>query len=123
MLKRIILTTAWLIGGCSHQRIAEFGIISPEITNITTKQLEKAKITTNVSGTDTAKIYLIFPTGTPTIENAVQKALQQHDADILTEVKVTQIQKWYILYGYNSIEVRGNAIQLAPMIEGTFNND
>lgn len=123
MLKKIILTALLLINGCSQQRIAEFGIISPEITDITIKQLEKARITTNVSATDTKKIYFIFSTGTPTIENAVQKVLLQHDADILTDAKITQIQKWYLIYGYNSIEVKGNAIQLAPMIEGTFSND
>lgn len=120
MLKKTIITSFLLLSACSQHRFAEFGIISPEITNLTTAQLEKAKIKTGVVGSDSRKVYFLFPDGYPSLENAVQNALIKHDADILVNAKAEYSGQWFFFFGSNTITVTGDAVSLAPMIEGDF---
>lgn len=117
------MTSFLLLSACSQYRFAEFGIVSPEITNLTPPQLEKAKLKTGITDSDSRPVYFIFPDGYPSLENAVQNALMKHDADILVNVKAEYVSRWYFLFGSNTITVTGDAVSLAPMIEGDFFND
>lgn len=119
MFKKLSLLFLLFLGSCSY-RFAEFGVLSPEVSNLTPQQLSRAQIKKRVTGQDSRNIYFIFPAGQPTLDTAVRNALEKNEADILINVKADYKTQWYIFYGHNTIEVSGDAIKLAPMIEGNF---
>ena len=108
-----------LLSGCtSTQRIAELGVISPEITAVEAHQLQKTTVTKGVSGSDSTGVFLFFPQGYPNLEYAVRRALDSAEADILVNAKAEYKSSWYLLGGENTITVKGDAVKLAPMFGG-----
>lgn len=122
MLKKFILISVLLLGACTH-RFAEFGVLSPEVSEVTPQQLTNARLIRKVRGSDSRPIAFIVPLGQPSLETAVNRILVNNEADILVNVKVTAKTEWWFFYGTNTLEVSGDAVKLAPMIEGDFFNE
>ena len=114
---------ALLSGACtSSYRLAELGVISPDITGIDPVQLQKAKIIQDVTGTDTSPVFFIFPQGYPNLEYAARRALQSSEADILVNVQAEYKSSWYLFGGQNSITVTADAVRLAPLFSAPEEN-
>ena len=122
MLKKFILISVLLLGSCTH-RVAEFGVLSPEVSEVTPQQLTNARLIRKVHSSDSRPIAFIIPLGQPSLETAVNRILVNNEADILVNVKVTAKTEWWFFYGTNTLEVSGDAVKLAPMIEGDFFNE
>ncbi|OIO61749.1 MAG: hypothetical protein AUJ47_09000 [Candidatus Marinimicrobia bacterium CG1_02_48_14] len=63
----------------------------------------------NVSGKSTKPIVLIIPTGTPSIEDAIDAALEANGGDLLQNVVI--YYKWFYIpyiYGENTFDVKGD---------------
>jgi hypothetical protein len=65
-----------------------------------------------VRATDLDHIIFFIPTGTPTLQSAVDNALKENDADIMLNVK-TYRKMWWIpyIYGQNRYVVEGDAVR------------
>lgn len=116
MLKRLVTLSLFFLSACtSSHKVAEFGVISPEITNIEPQQLQKAQIIKGVKASDSTGVVFIFPSGYPNLEYAVRRALEKTEADILVNVEVNYESAWFIIGGRNTISITADAVKLAPM--------
>lgn len=116
MLKKLVTISLFLLSACTTSyKVAEFGIISPEITNIEPQQLQKAQIIKGVKASDSTGIAFIFPSGYPNLEFAVRRALEKVEADILVNVEVNYESTWLLIGGRNTISITADAVKLAPM--------
>lgn len=116
MLKRLVTLSLFFLSACtSSYRMADLGIISPEINAIEPEQLKAAEIIHDVKGQDSTSVFLIFPQGYPNLEYAIRRALENSQADILVNVKVDYISSWYLFRGENRIELTADAVRLAPL--------
>lgn len=116
MLKKLVTISLFLLSACTTSyKVAEFGIISPEITNIEPQQLQKAQIIKGVKAADSTGIVFIFPSGYPNLEFAVRRALEKAEADILVNVEVNYESTWLLIGGRNTISITADAVKLAPM--------
>ena len=104
MKNKFLLLFLLMLFGCST-RIGDFSVIS-------TKNIEMdgeyELIGRDVKGTDMKPIILYFPTGTPTIEGAIDDALESVDGDIMTDVIITSNVWWLYLYGEQRYVVVGD---------------
>ena len=55
---------------------------------------------------------LFVPLGQPSFDLAVHDALQKGRGQILTDALVTDTTRWFVLFGWNRIEVSGNVVDL-----------
>lgn len=101
-----------LLTGCATQNIADLSIIVPENVTLTPYNLQQATVAKKVKGKDETGIFLIFPLGAPTLQNAVNDTLKNGHGDVLTNAKITSKTRWFVLYGYNSIEVNADVVKL-----------
>ena len=116
MLKRLVTISLFFLSACTtSHKVAEFGIISPEITNIEPQQLQKAQIIKGVKASDSTGVVFIFPSGYPNLEFAVRRALEKTEADILVNVEVNYESSWLLIGGRNTISITADAVKLAPM--------
>ena len=107
MKKTILYIMASLfIFGCS-QRLGDFSIMSTKNVDIGANYV---KVEKNVQGKDMKPIYVVFPTGYPSIESAIDDALKKvNDSVIMTDVVLTY-RYFYIPYVYGEyvFEVEGD---------------
>lgn len=79
----------------------------------TNKELSSGTVIKNIRSYDRQHVVLFIPVGKITLQEAVDNALKQNDADILINVK-TYVKTWYIpyIYGQSKYIVEGDAIKL-----------
>jgi hypothetical protein len=112
MRTRIILIAAAFIivlaGGC-YSRMADVTAISTKNVMVPGERLGE------VEGVVKTRIYCIFPDRRPDIKEAIDKALEAKNADMLVDAKF-YVKSWYIpfIYGQVWIKVKGTAVRLAP---------
>lgn len=111
-MKRILAVFAiLLLCGCSTST-GRLSVIVPQGVQISSFGLNKSSVKPRVTGTDTMPILLFLPLGQPQFDKAVQNALLKGHGQLLTDVTVTDSTYWFILFGWNRIEVTGNVIDL-----------
>ena len=96
---------------CCSQRVGDLTIVSPNNVNLKKINLDKLPQKKNVTGEDIQSIFFIFPTGQPTLEEAVSDALRKGDGDIMTDVSIYSNWWWALLYGQQVIQVKGNVVK------------
>ena len=93
-----------LFTGCST-RVADFTIIS-------TKNIDMdgnyELVESNVKGKDVTPIIVYIPIGSPSIENAIDDALNSVDGDIMTDVTVRSNIWWFVYFGTYTYVVVGD---------------
>ncbi len=97
-------------GGCT-QRLGDFTVLSSkniDMTNFNTEGAEKSK---PVMGED-RRVIVILPGSAPNLKEAVDRALENGNAQVLTNA-VVYYTAWYVPYvcGEMKFEVKGNAVQ------------
>ena len=100
-----------MTGGCSTSS-GRLSIIVPAGVTINEFGLEHSTVKHNITGSDTAPILLFVPLGQPSFDLAVHDALQKGRGQILTDALVTDTTRWFVLFGWNRIEVSGNVVDL-----------
>mgnify|MGYP001250158524 CR=1 FL=1 len=104
MKKNAIILFLLMLIGCSA-RIGDFSVISTKNIDM---DGEYELVGRDVKGTDMRPIILYIPTGTPTIENAIDDALESVGGDIMTDVIITSNVWWLYLYGEQKYIVVGD---------------
>ena len=112
---RVVLSSLPLLllcvaGGCTT-RLGDFTVLSTkniDLTNFSTEGAEKAP---PVVGVD-SKIIVILPGAPPNVKEAVDRALEGNNAQMLTNA-VIYYRYWYVPYicGEWAFEVKGNAVR------------
>ena len=109
----ILLTVAafLLTSGCVV-RHGDFSVLSNKLIRTSDFELSKADRKKNAVGKDTAHIIIFIPTGTPTLEQAIDNALRNGEGDVMTDAVVTY-SGWYIpyIYGQFSWKVEGDVVK------------
>jgi len=102
----LIALTGILLTGCSTR----YGTLTMATTkNIQMDNVRLELVKENVSGKSTKPIVLIIPTGTPSIEDAIDAALEANGGDLLQNVVI--YYKWFYIpyiYGENTFDVKGD---------------
>lgn len=111
MKKLCLLLGLFLLTGCVS-RTSEFGIIAPENTRVSAQELQNARIVKNVKASSDSFIFIIIPFGHPNLEDVVEKAMAQGKGQLLTNVKVEHAIKWFVLFGFNELNLTADVIQL-----------
>jgi hypothetical protein len=103
----LALTLLVLVAGCSV-RHGDFTVITNR--NVGEFDMTKAEKVGSIEGISKKPIIIIFPTGTPHLEDAVDDALMKSDADYLTDA-VVHYSWFYIpyIYGEYKWKVEGTA--------------
>ena len=105
-LAPLIMALASLsLSGCVT-RIMDFTVISSKNVDIPGTRGEK------VEGEDMKSIVIVFPTGQPNIKEAVDRALEKGNGDVLLD-GVIYAKSWYIpyVYGQTGFVVDGTAMR------------
>lgn len=90
---------------------SDFTAISSKNVNISNMKLERAKSKGRTSGEDCQHVIIIIPTGgPPTIDEAIDRALESRGASLLTDA-VVNFHYFYIpyIYGQTCWKVEGDA--------------
>lgn len=111
MKKILSILTIFLVSACT-QNHGDFTVLSNKIVNLKEFDIEKSQKVKSAHGQDMEHIILLFPTGNPTLSEALNDALSKNDADVMTDVNV---QTWFFwipyIYGNIGWEVTGDAIK------------
>ncbi|MCD6465418.1 hypothetical protein J7L27_03515 [Candidatus Bathyarchaeota archaeon] len=93
------------IANCSW-RIADLTVASTKNVEM---GAEYVRVATGVRGSDIKSIIIFIPTGHPNLEEAVDRALEKADGELMTNVVLYQ-KWWWIPYIYGQIkyEVKGD---------------
>ena len=98
-----------VLSGCATR--SDFTAISSKNVNLSDVRIDRDKMKGRVSGEDCQHIIILFPTsGPPTLDEALDRALEARRANILLDAVVTW-NSFYIpyIYGKTCWEVEGNA--------------
>ena len=108
ILKKSILLSSLTLGiglaGCS-QRIGDFTVISTKNTEIGASYVRSTLDDKKSVGIDSKPIIVIIPMGTPSIKDAVDRALENSGSQVLTDV-VVYYDYFYIPYVYGEFKYR-----------------
>ncbi len=100
-----------LLSACSVNH-GNFTVLSNKIVSTQNFDIGNSPRIKNVSGQDSAHMIIIFPTGTPKLEAALNNAFQKTDTDVMTDVTVKSWYWWIpYIYGNFGWEVTGDAIK------------
>jgi hypothetical protein len=105
-----VLAAAWSLGGCLI-RHGDFTVLSSKMIRTSEFELSKADRARGIKGTDIAHIILFIPTGTPTLEDAINDALDQGGGDVMTDAVVHSWSWWALLYGQSGWTVEGDVVR------------
>ena len=103
---------AVVLTGCVT-RHGDFSVASNKLLRLSEFELDKAERARNVMGKDVQRIVFLFPIGgMPTIEGAMDNALEKGNGDVMTDV-VIKSWSWYIpyVYGESGWSVQGDVIK------------
>jgi hypothetical protein len=108
MLAMVILLTS----GCVI-RHGDFSVLSNKMLRLSEFDLAKGDRVKGVVGKDVQHIIIFIPTGgQPTLEGAIDDALDKGDGDVMTDA-VVESWGWYIPYVYGQVgwSVSGDSVK------------
>ena len=110
-MKFLSVVSLMLLSACTVNH-GDFTVLSNKIVSTQDFDLFSSQRIRNVEGEDMAHMIIIFPTGTPRLEAALNDAFEKTDTDVMTDVTV-QSWFWWIPYIYGNIgwEVTGDAVK------------
>jgi hypothetical protein len=94
-------------------RHGDFTVISNKMLRLSEFQLGKEERVQGIEGKDIQHIIIFIPVGSPpTLEGAIDDALEKGDGDVMTDAVITS-WNWYIpyLYGQSGWSVRGDVVK------------
>ena len=104
----IILGAALALAGCTTQ-LGKFSVYSPDSVDVTRGEYRVDK-SQKVSGVDPASIYVVYPTNTPSYDQAVRNAMANRKGCVgLADVTLTRKTFW-LLFGYCDFHAEGYPI-------------
>ncbi len=100
-----------LLSACTVNH-GDFTVLSNKIVSTQNFDIEKSQRIRNVEGVDMAHMIILFPTGAPKVEEALNNAFQKTDTDVMTDVTIKS-WFWWIPYIYGNMgwKVTGDAIK------------
>ncbi len=111
-MKVIILALTIMLSACNTVTHGTFSVMSNKIVNVKNFDIEKSKKIKHVKGENMEHIIIFFPTGTPSITNALNDAFEKTDTDVMTDVT---LKSWFVyipyIYGNAGWEVTGDAVK------------
>jgi hypothetical protein len=108
-----VLIGGMLAGAGCTIRHGDFTVLSNKVMRLSEFELDKADRVKNVTGEEVQHIIVIIPTsGPPTVEGALDDALQKGSGDVMTDAVVKQ-WGWYIpyIYGQAGWSVTGDVVK------------
>lgn len=99
------------VAGCVTDH-GHFTVLSNKLMRTTNFRLDQDR-RKDVVGEDVAHIIILIPTkARPTLEEAIDDAMQKGQGDVMTDVRV-KTWAWYIpyVYGQTGWEVRGDVVK------------
>lgn len=111
-MKKFMFVLLLFAVGCSSQ-YGQLTVASTKSIDIQNKKLQKVK--SDVTGTHSYPIIVLFPMGQPTIQGAIDDALKQGDGDLMMNATIV-LKQWYIpyIYGETKFEVKGDIYKIVP---------
>ena len=99
----LVLSTA----SCITQRFGDLTVMSTKNVNIGE---EYVRVAQNVEGKDaiTSMVFIYSTALVPNLEEAVDRALESADGDLLTNVVIYFERKWFVLWGEDAFIVKGD---------------
>ena len=97
------------LSGCT-QRIADFTVMSTK--NIEMSRLAEMRVGERLEGVDSKPIILLFPTGNPTIEEAIDNAIEQQPGGVALVNGTVSLSSFYLppLFGEIKYMVEGDVL-------------
>jgi hypothetical protein len=90
----------------------DFTVLSNKIVDTQHFNLGRNIRKRKVQGKDTAHTIIIFPTKIPKISEALNNALAESDADLMTDVNISHSYWWIpYIYGQEAWIVSGDAVK------------
>lgn len=110
-MKFLSVVSLMLLSACTVNH-GDFTVLSNKIVSTQDFDMGTSQRIRNVEGEDMAHMIIIFPTGTPRLEAALNDAFEKTDTDVMTDVTV-QNWFWWIPYIYGNMgwEVTGDAVK------------
>ncbi len=106
----IILIMGFFLSGCTI-RHGDFTVASNKVMRLSDFDLDKAERTKGVEGEDIKHIIFGFPTGVPTIDAAVDDALEKGNGDVMTDAVLEYTYWTMILYGQVGFNIKGDVVK------------
>ncbi|MHC5066039.1 MAG: hypothetical protein ACYTG5_18920 [Planctomycetota bacterium] len=96
------------LSGCTI-RIADLNAVSTRNVNLDRVDLDQlpGKV---VEGASSRWVFLFIPLGNPTLQEAVDDALDKGGGDLVTDA-VVETGSWWFLFGQQEITVRGTVVK------------
>lgn len=108
----ILCSLLFCATGCSHSQ-GHFTLASSKIFRISEFDIEKADRVKGIEGQDVMHMIIFFPIGgPPTIEDAMNDAMEKGGGDVMTDLEIVQ-WGWYIpyIYGQFGWSVKGDVVK------------
>jgi hypothetical protein len=108
----ILIITFSICSGCVV-RHGDFSVISNKLVRVSDFEIGKADRVKGVEGKETQHIIIFFPTsGPPTLEGALDDALEKGGGDVMTDA-VVSTYSFYIpyIYGQAAWVVKGDVVK------------
>lgn len=101
-----------------------YGMLTIATTkNVNINMQEFEKIAEGVTGESKKPIIIVIPTGTPSIEDAIEDALRKSKGEIMQNVVI--YYKWFYIpyiYGEYKFEVRGDVFRIKQKSSSSLND-
>jgi len=106
-----VLALSVLVAGCVVRQ-GDFTVLSDKLIDAKDFDLSGSEKVRRVKGEDKARIIVLFPTGQPSLEGAIDDALEKGGGDVLTDA-VVHSYSWYIpyIYGETGWRVEGDVVR------------
>ena len=107
-----ILLLCLAVTGCSV-RHGDFTVVSSKLVRLSEFELEKANRVRGIEGRDVMHIIILFPCGgQPTIDGALDDALEKGGGDVMTDAVITS-WSWFIpyIYGQAGWSIEGDVVK------------
>ena len=109
-MKRIlaVILAIFSLGACSTH-LTDFTMISTKNVSLDKVDIDKLPQKKNVIGEDKKFMFLFIPFGVPTIQAALNNALEKGNGDLMVDVAV-EAKGWWFLIGETGFEIKGNVV-------------
>lgn len=97
--------------GCT-QRLGDFTFLSSKNLDLSNLDMEASAGAPIVEGKDNKPIIFVFSTGTPSLKEALDRAIESGHGTALSDARITYTE-WYIPYivGNMEFKVRGKVVR------------
>ena len=103
-----VISVACALPGCATR--SDLTAVSSKNVNLSNIQIDRSKSKGRVTGEDCQHFVLIFPTsGVPTIDEALDRALESVNANVLLDAVVDYETFYFLLYGRSCWRAEGDA--------------